>query len=192
MNYTDVNEVFGTIKSVCYRHYDCMETFESIVNSAKKVLISNEKDTSMYGLCFPDETIVKFFGDKGKVTEGLNSKRGTYHFVYYCDENNRVVAGERHAEGELLNHVFYYYYDNRTEVVWYHDQDRVISSIGVMYYEGNKLVRYMNGSNPEFRIPFFEEYYFDRFEDQVVKRSCLLYSPKVGPMEKISYSKMPN
>ena len=192
MNYTDVNEIFGTMRGICYRHFDCMETFESIVNSAKKVLISNEKDTSTYGLCFPDETIVKFFGHKGKVTEGLNSKRGKYHFVYYCDENDRVVAGERHAEGELVDYAFYYYYDDRIEVVWYEPKNRAIGEVGVLYYENGTLARYLEIGGPARPLPFFDEYYFNVYDNQVVKRSFIIYSSKVGPMEKISYRKMPN
>ena len=102
----------------------------------------------LYGLYWPDLEMSKYIISKSKPTR--NEKRK--HYAYYFDEQDRLRLTERYDDhkddlDDLLNLIFFYYYENHTEIVWYSQDQKAVSITGFMDYENGKLTRFVESYN---------------------------------------------
>jgi hypothetical protein len=133
------NEILSKLMKVVERHLDCISDFDSILSECSTKLMS--KGVDIYGMFFPEKEVIKNIIYKGRLVKNERER----HFSYYFDECERLRLTERcsnKAEPSYL--IFYYYYKDLTEIVWYSLEDQMISQVGYIEYVERQLIRFVD------------------------------------------------
>lgn len=169
------DKVFARLIDIANRHSDCLNDYDEIISVCPKRLMSRGID--LYGMFWPEMEMSKYFIYKGKLTTNERSK----NYAYYFDEKDRLRLTERYGDHrDLINKIYYYYYENSTEIVWYNLKRNTISMVGFIDYENGKLIRFVESYDMESilkskkDINRYSEYLFDVDEEFVVMKSYSL------------------
>lgn len=169
------DKVFARLIDIANRHSDCLNDYDEIVSVCPKRLMS--RGIALYGMFYPDMEISKYFIYKGKLTTNERSK----NYAYYFDEKDRLRLTERYGDHkDLINKIYYYYYENSTEIVWYNLKRKTISMVGFIDCENGKLIRFVESYDIESilkskkDINRYNEYLFDVDEEFVIRKSYSL------------------
>lgn len=164
-------EVFARLLDIAQRHRNCLDEHEDIILQCPKKLMSRGID--LYGMFWPDMEIGKYITYKGRLTKNEKSR----HYSYYFDEQDRLRLTERfNDDGTILNYIFYYYYDNSVEIVWYSFSEKGVDITGFIDYKDGKISRFVESYNLSLvlrdnkNVESYNEYVFDREPDFVIHR----------------------
>ena len=174
------DDVCKRLLDIANRHNDCLNDYDKIVTACPKRLLSRGVD--LYGLYWPDMEMSKYFIYKGKLTTNERSK----NYAYYFDEKDRLRLTERygdHKDGleNLLNLIFFYYYENTTEIVWYNTTDKHITITGYIDYNNGKISKYVETDNvsriieSDKKVGSYREFQFDVDPEYVIGRNYILF-----------------
>lgn len=164
------DDVCKRLLDIANRHNDCLNDYDKIVTVCPKRLMSRGID--LYGMFWPDMEISKYIKYKGRLTK--NEK--TRHYSYYFDEQKRLRLTERFDDGTILNCIFYYYYENSVEIVWYSFKEKDVDITGFIDYKDGKISRFVESYNLSLvlrdnkNVESYNEYVFDREPDFVMHR----------------------
>lgn len=168
-------ETCARLLKIAKKHCNCLNDTDRIVSVCPKRLMSRGID--LYGMFWPEMEMSKYFIYKGKLTTNERSK----NYAYYFDEKDRLRLTERYGDHrDLINKIYYYYYENSTEIVWYNLKRNTISMVGFIDYENGKLIRFVESYDLESilkskkDINRYNEYLFDVDEEFVVMKSYSL------------------
>lgn len=168
-------ETCARLLKITKKHCNCLNDTDRIVSVCPKRLMSRGID--LYGMFWPEMEMSKYFIYKGKLTTNERSK----NYAYYFDEKDRLRLTERYGDHrDLINKIYYYYYENSTEIVWYNLKRNTISMVGFIDYENGKLIRFVESYDMESilkskkDINRYSEYLFDVDEEFVVMKSYSL------------------
>lgn len=168
-------ETCARLLKIAKKHCNCLNDTDRIVSVCPKRLMSRGID--LYGMFWPEMEMSKYFIYKGKLTTNERSK----NYAYYFDEKDRLRLTERYGDHrDLINKIYYYYYENSTEIVWYNLKRNTISMVGFIDYENGKLIRFVESYDMESilkskkDINRYSEYLFDVDEEFVVMKSYSL------------------
>lgn len=168
-------ETCARLLKIAKKHCNCLNDTDRIVSVCPKRLMSRGID--LYGMFWPEMEMSKYFIYKGKLTTNERSK----NYAYYFDEKDRLRLTERYGDHrDLINKIYYYYYENSTEIVWYNLKRNTISMVGFIDYENGKLIRFVESYDMESvlkskkDINRYNEYLFDVDEEFVVMKSYSL------------------
>ena len=164
-------EILAKLTNIAYKERDYLAEYDKITRECANKLMS--KGDGLYGMFWPDPEMQKYITYKGKLTK--NEKKRD--FVYYFDEQNRLRLTERYNGDKvrLLDYVFYFYYDQHVEIVWYGINSKMVDAVGFVDYENGKMVRFVEDLYDDFFIhkkqPLvgFDEYDFSKDEEYVIK-----------------------
>lgn len=174
------DKVFTRLIDIANRHSDCLNDYDKTVSECPKRLLS--RGIALYGMFYPDMEISKYFIYKGRLTTNEKLK----HNAYYFDEKDRLRLTERygdHKDGleNLLNLIFFYYYENTTEIVWYNTTDKHITTTGYIDYNNGKISKYVETYNisevkeSNKRFGSYREFQFDVDPEYVIGRNYILF-----------------
>lgn len=168
-------ETCARLLKIAKKHCNCLNDTDRIVSVCPKRLMSRGID--LYGMFWPEMEMSKYIIYKGKLTTNERSK----NYAYYFDEKDRLRLTERYGDHrDLINKIYYYYYENSTEIVWYNLKRNTISMVGFIDYENGKLIRFVESYDLESilkskkDINRYNEYLFDVDEEFVVMKSYSL------------------
>lgn len=168
-------ETCARLLKTAKKHCNCLNDTDRIVSVCPKRLMSRGID--LYGMFWPEMEMSKYIIYKGKLTTNERSK----NYAYYFDEKDRLRLTERYGDHrDLINKIYYYYYENSTEIVWYNLKRNTISMVGFIDYENGKLIRFVESYDLESilkskkDINRYNEYLFDVDEEFVVMKSYSL------------------
>lgn len=168
-------ETCARLLKIAKKHCNCLNDTDRIVSVCPKRLMSRGID--LYGMFWPEMEMSKYIIYKGKLTTNERSK----NYAYYFDEKDRLRLTERYGDHrDLINKIYYYYYENSTEIVWYNLKRNTISMVGFIDYENGKLIRFVESYDMESilkskkDINRYNEYLFDVDEEFVVMKSYSL------------------
>lgn len=168
-------ETCARLLKIAKKHCNCLNDTDRIVSVCPKRLMSRGID--LYGMFWPEMEMSKYIICKGKLTTNERSK----NYAYYFDEKDRLRLTERYGDHrDLINKIYYYYYENSTEIVWYNLKRNTISMVGFIDYENGKLIRFVESYDMESilkskeDINRYNEYLFDVDEEFVVMKSYSL------------------
>lgn len=168
-------ETCARLLKIAKKHCNCLNDNDRIVSVCPKRLMSRGID--LYGMFWPEMEMSKYIIYKGKLTTNERSK----NYAYYFDEKDRLRLTERYGDHrDLINKIYYYYYENSTEIVWYNLKRNTISMVGFIDYENGKLIRFVESYDLESilkskkDINRYNEYLFDVDEEFVVMKSYSL------------------
>lgn len=168
-------ETCARLLKIAKKHCNRLNDTDRIVSVCPKRLMSRGID--LYGMFWPEMEMSKYFIYKGKLTTNERSK----NYAYYFDEKDRLRLTERYGDHrDLINKIYYYYYENSTEIVWYNLKRNTISMVGFIDYENGKLIRFVESYDIESilkskkDINRYNEYLFDVDEEFVVRKSYSL------------------
>lgn len=123
-------ETCARLLKIAKKHCNCLNDTDRIVSVCPKRLMSRGID--LYGMFWPEMEMSKYIICKGKLTTNERSK----NYAYYFDEKDRLRLTERYGDHrDLINKIYYYYYENSTEIVWYNLKRKTISMVGFIDYE---------------------------------------------------------
>lgn len=155
-------ETCARLLKIAKKHCNCLNDTDRIVSVCPKRLMSRGID--LYGMFWPEMEMSKYFIYKGKLTTNERSK----NYAYYFDEKDRLRLTERYGDHrDLINKIYYYYYENSTEIVWYNFKRNTISMVGFIDYENGKLIRFVESYDLESvlkyneKIESYHEYQFN-------------------------------
>jgi len=173
------DEVLSKLTDIAKRHFDCIKEYQDIQSLCPIKKMSRGID--LYGMYYPDQAISKYITYHGKPTDDENRR----HYSYFFDEQNRLRLTERYVEDySLYNIIFYFYYDNLVEIVWYRVKDKTISLVGFMDYENGVLSRFIQSYDFNYSedlvLESFREFGFDADGKVVTDR---VYSPKIDALK---------
>ncbi len=165
------DDIFAKLKDIAKRHSDCTNDYDEIISLCPKKLMS--RGVELYGMFYPENEISKYIIYKGKLT--TNEKKRNYS--YFFDENDKLRLTERYdGSGVLMNLIFYYYYEDLVEIVWYDLKRAIVHIVGFIDYKNGILSRFVQSfdfriGGPEKGIKTYREYVFDADEEFVLDRS---------------------
>ena len=174
---TDDNKKnFDLLISIREKHKFCFNTYLEIVNKAHKTLMSKNKKASIYGMFPVDKNWLIYDEYKGKLTNDVNEM----DFKYYFDEKDRIILTERYNDRkQILEYIFYYYYEDYAEVVCYSIQKKAIDLIQYVEYKNSKLYRILEleGYVPLKNLMGYIEHIFNFNEKTVklTKNTCAVF-----------------
>ena len=182
------DDVFDKLMDIVRRHWKAIDDYDSVIAECPTKLMSIGID--IYGMFYPDQEIAKYIDYKGKLTN--NEKRR--HYTYFFDERGRLRLTERYVEkGKLCDLIFYYYYEDYVEIVWYSMIRRIVEQTGYLEYADGKLARFVEsfdlGLNIKYnrKIDTYHEYIFNTDDEFIRHRSYSeLYGFNGIPDERIS------
>lgn len=155
-------ETCARLLKIAKKHCNCLNDTDRIVSVCPKRLMSRGID--LYGMFWPEMEMSKYIICKGKLTTNERSK----NYAYYFDEKDRLRLTERYGDHrDLINKIYYYYYENSTEIVWYNFKRNTISMVGFIDYENGKLIRFVESYDLESvlkyneKIESYHEYQFN-------------------------------
>lgn len=155
-------ETCARLLKIAKKHCNCLNDTDRIVSVCPKRLMSRGID--LYGMFWPEMEMSKYIICKGKLTTNERSK----NYAYYFDEKDRLRLTERYGDHrDLINKIYYYYYENSTEIVWYNLKRNTISMVGFIDYENGKLIRFVESYDLESvlkyneKIESYHEYQFN-------------------------------
>lgn len=155
-------ETCARLLKITKKHCNCLNDTDRIVSVCPKRLMSRGID--LYGMFWPEMEMSKYIICKGKLTTNERSK----NYAYYFDEKDRLRLTERYGDHrDLINKIYYYYYENSTEIVWYNLKRKTISMVGFIDYENGKLIRFVESYDLESvlkyneKIESYHEYQFN-------------------------------
>lgn len=165
------DDVCKRLLDIANRHNDCLNDYDKIVTVCPKRLMSRGID--LYGMFWPDMEISKYIKYKGRLTKNEKSR----HYSYYFDEQDRLRLTERfNDDGTILDYIFYYYYENSVEIVWYSFSEKDVDITGFIDYKDGKISRFVESYNLSLvlrdnkNVESYNEYVFDREPDFVIHR----------------------
>ena len=174
-------EKIDKLTDIVQRHINCIDDYEQIKATCPKRLLSRGVD--IYGMYFPEKELEKYFKYCGKPTKKEDKK----HYAYYFDDQERLRLTERYVtDGTLGNLIFYYYYDNLIEIVWYCCRRKMVHQVGFIQYKDNVLSKFTESVDIATRlikgenIDAYIEHSFDEDDDFVLYRSYSLKLSKDG------------
>lgn len=174
-------EKIDKLTDIVQRHINCIDDYEQIKATCPKRLLSRGVD--IYGMYFPEKELEKYFKYCGKPTKKEDKK----HYAYYFDDQERLRLTERYVtDGTLGNLIFYYYYDNLIEIVWYCCRRKMVHQVGFIQYKDNVLSKFTESVDIATRlikgenIDGYIERSFDEDDDFVLYRSYSLMLSKDG------------
>ena len=140
-------EVLAKLNDIYQRNINVLDDYENVINQCSKRLMSRGID--LYGMFFPDNELYKDHIYKGKLTKNEKAK----NYAYFFDSEERLRLTERYTPGDgLANIIFYYYYEDYIEIVWYKPKFNGVSEVGFIEYNKGKLVRYVDSDDIELRL----------------------------------------
>lgn len=164
-------KVFARLLDIAQRHRNCLDEHEDIILQCPKKLMSRGID--LYGMFWPDMEISKYIKYKGRLTKNEKSR----HYSYYFDEQDRLRLTERfNDDGTILNYIFYYYYENSVEIVWYSFREKDVDITGFIDYKDGKISRFVESYDlsrvlrDDKNVESYHEHVFDREPDFVIHR----------------------
>ena len=167
-------EVLAKVNEVYQRNINVMDDYENVISQCPKRLMSIGID--IYGMFFPDNEVYKKHIYKGKLTTNEKKK----HSSYYFDEDGRLRLTERFIPGDgLANIIFYYYYEDYIEIVWFKPKFNGVSQVGFIEYNNGILTRYVNADDAESELSelgYTNSYTEDKYgieKDCAIRRSFL-------------------
>ena len=167
-------EVLAKVNEVYQRNINVMDDYENVISQCPKRLMSIGID--IYGMFFPDNEVYKKHIYKGKLT--TNEKKKNY--AYYFDKDGKLRLTERFTPGDgLANIIFYYYYEDYIEIVWFKPKFNGVSQVGFIEYNKGTLVRYVDSDNVELElktlgyINCYTEFKYGIEKDYAIRRSFL-------------------
>lgn len=174
------DKVFARLIDIANRHSDCLNDYDKIISVCPKRLMS--RGIALYGMFYPDMEISKYFLYKGKLTKRENSK----NYAYYFDEDDKLRLTERYGDHKdemenLLNLIFFYYYENTTEIVWYNTTEKTITITGYIDYNNGKISKYVETDDisrvieSNKSVGSYREFQFDVDPEYVIGRNYILF-----------------
>lgn len=167
-------EVLAKVNEVYQRNINVMDDYENVISQCPKRLMSVGID--IYGMFFPDNEVYKKHIYKGKLT--TNEKKKNY--AYYFDKDGKLRLTERFTPGDgLANIIFYYYYEDYIEIVWFTPKFNGVSGVGFIEYNNGILTRYVNADDAELdlkKLGYINNYTEDKYDiekDCAIRRSFL-------------------
>ena len=181
------DDVFKKLMDIVQKHQNAIVDYDSVIAECSTKLMSIGID--LYGMFYPDQEIAKYFEYKGKLTN--NEKKR--HYSYFFDEKGRLRLTERCAEkGKLSDLIFFYYYADYVEIVWYSIDRKIVEMTGYLEYVDDKLAKYVQsydlGLNIKYnrKIESYHEYIFDTDDEFIIHRSYAEDMKVENPWERIS------
>lgn len=162
-------DILNKLQEIKENYKNCIEDYNKILKtySYKKMSIGD----CIYGMYHPDHQLEKYFKYKGKLTNNEKKK----NFSYYFDKNGRLILTERYSSEHLLNIILYYYYEDKTDIVWYCMNRKRINIVGVLFYHNDVLIKFIESGDVSKKINSFKEYIFN--EDEYISvKSYMNYS----------------
>lgn len=183
INYNE--NVLMRLTNIANKYCKCADDYNNFISKTSKKIMS--KGVDLYGMFYPERELSKYLKYKGKITKNETKK----NFSYYFDSENKLILTERYLEnGVLSNLIFYYYYDNSIEIVWYSIKTKTVNRVGFIDYKNNKLSSFVDSYDilsDSSEIKAFIEYCFDVDNDYVISRTYAFDIFKDGrAFEKIS------
>lgn len=171
-------DTFFMLNRILLKCFDCKKKYEKIIlNCSTKVM---SKGVDIYGMFMPDNELSKYFVYNGKITENENNK----DYVYYFNKQNRLMLTERYVNKKTLqNLIFYDYYDNYIEIMWYCLKRNKIIKVGFIEYKQGTLVRFVESliiTKDVKEIKSYQEYVFNDDVEYITNRfySLEMFSDK--------------
>ena len=100
------------------------------------------------------------------------------YFLYHFDNQKRLRLTERFdVNGELLDYIYYFYYDQYIEIVWFDFKEKIVGTVGFIDYENGRIVRFVEAFaalmsvRNKATIKTYKEYDFSKDEEYVVETS---------------------
>ena len=167
-------ELLAQLTKIAYKDLDGLAEYDKILLECKERLMS--KGSALCGMFFPEPELSKYFIYKGKLTKNEKKK----HFVYHFDDKKRLRITERwDGDGDLLDYIFYYYYDQSIEIIHFNLKEKLIDKVGFIDYENGSLIRfvdtdvllYVRNNEP---VKYYVEYDFIKDKEYVLERHFAL------------------
>lgn len=176
MNEND-KENLALLNSIMQKYCPTEKDCEVIEKKCPKVLMSTSKRPSFLGMFLPDLDLQNFFwtyfGDKGRVVKDP----AKCDFTYYYDENDRLLLTKRKYVDSHLGLIFYYYYDNYVDVLWYNPEEKnypghsKISLVGRIETINGTISRYVESQvGYALVVTSYDEYVFSKETNTVKQR----------------------
>lgn len=180
------DEILARLMDITYRHRNCVRECDDIISLCPKKLMSRGID--LYGMFFPDMEISKYITYKGRLTKNEKFK----HYEYFFDEQGRLRLTKRYGDKvndnrKLLNIIFYFYYDQCVEIVWYSLDENDVCITGFLDYENGKLAKFVEADNVTRHLRHnttfdaYHEFLFNVDDEFVIRRG---YSTFIGSKDK--------
>ena len=134
-------DILNELQEIMDNHRDPINDYYEILSnySHKKMSVGD----GIYGMHFPEQQLEKYFEYHGKLTKNERKK----DFVYYFDENNKLILTERYSNGSILNAILFYYFESKIEIVWYCMKRKKVNVIGKIVYQNNNLTKFIESGN---------------------------------------------
>lgn len=174
-------DILNELQEIMDNHRNPINDYYEILSnySHKKMSVGD----GIYGMHFPEQQLEKYFEYDGKLTKNERKK----DFVYYFDENNKLILTERYSNGSILNAILFYYFESKIEIVWYCMRRKKVNVIGKIVYQNNSLAKFIESGDVTRGIKSFIEYLFNTNDGNINIKSYMRYS---GDKEIVMNSKM--
>lgn len=164
---------FSKLQDIADRHSNCLNDFMDIIFECPNKLMSIGID--LYGMFFPEKEVSKYKIYKGRLTK--NEQKRNYE--YYFNKEGKLRITKRYGEqNDLLNIIFYYYYEDLIEIVWYSIPRASVSDVGFIEYNKGELFRFVETISSKIArhkpIDSFREYLYQEDNDYMLKRTYAL------------------
>ena len=136
---------------------------DEIINNSSHVLMSKNKGPSLYGMFYPNTSMNKYFHYKGTLVNDLDK----CDFVYYFDNNDRLLLTIRKIENDNQDYIFYIYDVTRIDVVWFSKKREKITIVGTIEEKDKKLFRFLESFDNKKEVNSYKEYLFS--EDMITQ-----------------------
>ena len=144
------------LKKLKETYSDCYLQYDEILNRSSRILMSKTKGTSLYGMFYPDERISKYFVYDGKIVDCVDD----CDFLYYFDDKNRLKLTIRKYDNDNEDLIFYYYIDDKIDIVWYSFKRETIFMVGTIERKNDNLYRFLESFDCKKEINSYKEYFF--------------------------------
>lgn len=163
-------DILDELQKIIDNHQNFEDDYNAILQnySYKKMSIGD----GIYGMYYPNKQLEKYFEYNGTLTNNENKK----DFSYYFDKNHRLVLTERYTNGNLLNAILFYYYQDKIEVVWYCMKRKKINVVGEILYYNNDLIKFVESGDVIRKNNSFKEYVFNADNEYIKIKSYINYS----------------
>lgn len=165
-------EILARLTQIAYKDLDFFAEYNKILSESTNRLMS--KGACLYGMFYPEPELSKYFIYKGKLTKNERKRDFLYHF----DNQKRLRLTERFdVNGELLDYIYYFYYEQYIEIVWFDLKEKIVGTVGFIDYENGKIVRFVEAFaalmsvRNKTTIKTYKEYDFSKDEEYVVETS---------------------
>ena len=166
----DTKDILNELQRIKDNHGNIINDYDVVLSnySCKRMSVG----ACIYGMYFPERQLEKYFEYHGKLTQNDKKK----DFVYYFDENDKLILTERYSDGAILNVILFYYYQDSIEIVWYCMQRKKINIVGKITYKNDVLEKFIESGDVVRGVNSFREYIFDTNDEYIYTNSYMKYS----------------